>query len=124
MASDPPERCQDLTTRLQETRQTRGSKTAAGIRIALGLLFVMTGVMKISVPALGAAFAGQLAAANIPFQELNRWVVPFIEMGVGVALIMGLYARVATLLAFNIMIVASYTHVVVNDPALFPLQPQ
>ena len=50
----------------------------------------MTGVMKIAVPSLGAAFAGQLAAANIPFQELDRWVGPFVEMGVGVALLVGL----------------------------------
>ena len=90
----------------------------------LGILFVMTGVMKLTVPALGAAFAGQLAASNIPFQELNRWVVPLLEIGVGGALLIGFYARVATLLVFNIMIVATYTHLVVDDPTLFPLQTQ
>ena len=60
-------------------RSTRDDRVAAGIRIASGILFVMTGVMKLAVPTLGAAFAGQLAAANIPFQDLQRWVVPFIE---------------------------------------------
>ncbi len=58
----------------QTIRRTRDDRVAAGIRIALGILFVMTGVMKVAVPTLGAAFAGQLAAANIPFQELNRIV--------------------------------------------------
>jgi uncharacterized membrane protein YphA (DoxX/SURF4 family) len=109
---------------LRSIRRTRDDRVAAGIRIAVGLLFVMTGVMKLVVPALGAAFAGQLAGANIPFEDLNRWVVPFLEIGVGGALLIGLYTRVATLLVFNIMIVATYVHVVVNDPSLFPLQPE
>jgi uncharacterized membrane protein YphA (DoxX/SURF4 family) len=83
----------------------------------------MTGAMKLVVPMLAAAWAGQLAAANIPLPELNRWVVPFIEMGVGAALLVGFYTRIATLLVLNIMAVATYVHLVVDDPALFPLQP-
>ncbi len=114
----------DWTTTLQTIRSTRNDRAAAGIRIAVGALFVMTGVMKIAVPALGAAFAGQLAAAEIPFQDMSRWVVPFMEIGVGAALMIGFYTRVATLLVFNIMIVATYAHLVVNDPTLFPLQPE
>ena len=50
--------------------------------------------------------------------------MPFIEIGVGGALLFGLYTRIATLLVFNIMIVATYTHLVVDDPSLFPLQPE
>ena len=109
--------------KLQQIRTTRDDRVAAGIRIGLGILFVMTGVMKLVVPSLGAAFAGQLAGANIPFQELNRWVVPFIEVGVGIALLMGFYTRIATLLVFSIMIVGTYVHLVVDDPSVFPLQP-
>ncbi len=108
----------------QTIRRTRDDRVAAGIRIALGILFIMTGVMKVAVPTLGAAFAGQLAAANIPFQELNRMVIPFMEIGVGGALLVGFHARIATLLVVNMMIVATYTHLVVNDPSLFPLQPE
>ena len=103
---------------LQSIRRTRDDRVAAGI------LFVMTGVMKLAVPTLGAAFGGQLAGANIPLADLNRWVVPFIEIGVGGALLIGFYTRIATLLVFNIMIVATYVHMVVNDPTLFPLQPE
>ncbi len=114
----------NLTKTLRATRNTRVDRVAAGIRIAVGILFVMTGVMKLAVPVLGAAFAGQLAAANIPFQDLNRWVVPLIEIGVGGALLIGFYTRIATLLVFNIMIVGTYVHIVVNDPSLFPLQPE
>jgi uncharacterized membrane protein YphA (DoxX/SURF4 family) len=107
----------------ERVRSTQSDGVARGIRIVLGALFVMTGVMKLVVPMLAAAWAGQLAAANIPLPELNRWVVPFIEMGVGVALLVGFYTRIATLLVLNIMAVATYVHLVVHDPALFPLQP-
>ena len=104
-------------------RTTQSDGVARVIRVALGILFVMTGVMKLVVPMLTAAWAGQLAAANIPLPELNRWVVPFIEMGVGVALLVGFYTRITTLLILNIMAVATYVHLVVHDPTLFPLQP-
>ena len=104
-------------------RNTQPDAVAKGIRIGLGILFVMAGAMKLVVPVLGAAFAGQLAAANIPFPELNRWGVPFVEMGIGVALWVGFYTRIATLLVLQIMVVAIYVHLVVHDPALFPLQP-
>ncbi len=105
-------------------RNTRDDRVAAGIRIGLGVVFVMTGVMKVVVPSLGEAFAGQLAGANIPLQELNRWAVPFIETAVGGALLVGFYTRLATFVVFNIMIVGTYVHLVVDDPSLFPLQPE
>ena len=105
-------------------RSTRDDRVAASIRIGLGILFVMTGIMKVVVPSLGEAFAGQLAGANIPLQELNRWAVPFIEMAVGGALLVGFYTRLATFVVFNIMIVGTYVHLVVDDPSLFPLQPE
>ena len=56
---------EDVIKALQSIRRTRDDRVAAWIRIALGVLFVMTGVMKLVVPSLGAAFAGQLAGANI-----------------------------------------------------------
>ena len=107
----------------QRVRRTQTDRVARSIRVALGVLFVMTGAMKLVVPMLSLAWAGQLTAANIPLPELNRWVVPFIEMAVGVALLAGFYTRIATLLVLNIMAVATYVHFVVDDPALFPLQP-
>ena len=114
----------NLTKALRTIRSTRSDRVATGIRIFIGIMFVMTGIMKLVVPSLGAAFAGQLAAANIPLQELNQWVVPFLEVGVGAVLLVGYHTRIATLLVYNIMIVAAYVHVVVSDPSLFPLQPE
>ena len=104
-------------------RSTQPDGAARGIRVILGAIFVMTGVMKLVVPTLAAAWAGQLAAANIPLAELSRWAVPFVEIGVGVALLVGFYTRIATALVMSIMVVATYVHLVVHDPALFPLQP-
>ena len=115
---------EDPTMNWQTIRRTGGDRIAAGIRIGLGVLFVMTGVMKLAVPTLGAAFAGQLAAANIPLQDLQRWIVPFVEIGVGGALLVGYFTRIATLLVLNIMVVAIYVHLVIDDPSLFPLQPE
>ena len=113
-----------MTMTRRSIRRTRDDRAAQWIRIGLGILFVMTGVMKLVVPTLGAAFAAQLAVANIPLQDLNRWVLPFVEIGVGGALLIGFYTRIATLLVFNIMIVATYVHLLADDPSLFPLQPE
>ncbi len=109
---------------LTRLRQTRASHFAAAIRILLGLLFLSSGVMKFAVPHLRAAFSGQLTAAGIPFHSLNLWLVPAVEIGVGVLFIVGLLSRLASLTAIVMMLVATYVHLVVDDPALFPLQPQ
>jgi hypothetical protein len=76
----------------------------------------MTGVMKLVVPILAEAWSGQLLAAGLPFYELTRWTVPFGEIGVGVALMLGLFARLAGLIVIGIMVVATYVHLVVDDP--------
>ena len=54
---------------------------------------------------------------------MTLWAVPFLEMFLGAVLLSGVFARVAVLVVINIMLVATYVHVVVNDPSLFPLQP-
>lgn len=109
---------------LTKMRQTRASKSTAAIRVLVGLLFLMTGVMKFAVPELRAAFSGQLTAAGIPFQSLNMWLVPAAEIVIGALLLLGFLTRLASLWAIAIMVVAAYVHVVVDDPALFPLQPK
>ena len=112
-----------LFTNLGGLRRTADDKLGGTIRVFLGVLFVMTGVMKLVVPALADAFAGQLLAAELPFYTLSRWSVPFVEIAVGALLLVGTYARVAGIVVVGLMSVATYVHLVVDDPSLFPLQP-
>lgn len=104
-------------------RNTTDDKVAGGIRLLLGVLFVMTGVMKLVVPTLADAWSGQLLASGLPLYELSRWSVPFVEILVGVILGLGLFTRLATVVVIGIMTVATYVHIVVDNPSLFPLQP-
>jgi uncharacterized membrane protein YphA (DoxX/SURF4 family) len=108
---------------IETIRQTSDDKVAAAIRWSLGILFVMTGVMKLVVPVLAEAFSGQLIAAGLPLYTISRWTVPIVEVAVGIVIAVGLYARLASLMIIGIMIVATYVHLVVADPSLFPLQP-
>jgi uncharacterized membrane protein YphA (DoxX/SURF4 family) len=110
----------DLLTR---GRKTQSSRATAAIRILMGILFLMTGVMKFVFPELRAAFSGQIIAAGIPFHALNMWLVPTVEIGIGLLFLVGYLTRIATLAALGLMVVATYVHLVVHDPALFPLQP-
>ncbi len=107
----------------ENIRNTSDDKVAGVVRLLLAMIFVMTGVMKLVVPILGQAWSGQLLAADLPFYSLTRWTVPFVEIGVGVALTVGLYARLASVIVMGIMVAATYVHLVVDDPTLFPLQP-
>ena len=108
---------------LQDVRKTSANKLAGSLRLLLGVLFLMTGAMKLVVPMLAEAWAGQLLAAELPLYSLTRWTVPFVEMFLGMVLLWGAFARVAALVVIGIMLVATYVHLVVDDPSLFPLQP-
>lgn len=108
---------------LMDLRRTTDDKVAGSIRLLLAVLFVMTGTMKLLVPTLADAWSGQLLASGLPLYELSRWSVPFIEIVVGVILGIGLFTRLATAVVVGIMVVATYVHIVVDDPSLFPLQP-
>lgn len=112
-----------INTFLTRVRQTRTSHTAAAIRIFMGVLFLMTGVMKFAFPELRTAFSGQIIAAGLPFHDLNMWLVPVVEIGIGLLFLVGYLTRLADLAALGLMVVATYVHLVVHDPALFPLQP-
>jgi uncharacterized membrane protein YphA (DoxX/SURF4 family) len=106
--------------KLQTTTQ---SWPAGVVRLMLALVFLMTGPMKLLVPQLAEAWSGQLIAAGLPFYELSRWSVPFLELLLGIVLAIGIFVRPAALVVIGIMVVATYVHVVVDDPSLFPLQP-
>jgi len=102
---------------------TFDNKVVGTIRLLLAVLFLMTGAMKLLIPMLAEAWSGQLFAANLPLYSITRWTVPFIEIALGILLGVGLYTRLAIVVVMGIMVVATYVHLVVDDPSLFPLQP-
>ena len=109
---------------LSRIRLTRRSSVVGVSRALLGLVFLSTGVMKFTVPRLRNAFSGQLTEAGLPFHSVNMWLVPLVEVVIGAMLILGLFGRLASLVAIVMMTVATYVHLVVHNPELFPLQPQ
>ena len=108
---------------LEDWRKTSNDKLGGVLRFVAGFIFLMAGLLKITVPSLAAAFSGQLSAANIPFPGLVEFSFPVIETVLGVLLLVGLHARMSALVAAMSMVVATYVHVVIDDPTLFPLQP-
>lgn len=104
-------------------RRTSDNKVAAIIRFLLALIFLMTGPMKLLAPSLAEAWSGQLLAANLPFYLLTLRTVPYVELALGIILALGIFARPAAVVVIGIMLVATYVHLVVDDPSLFPLQP-
>lgn len=94
------------------------------IRIFLSTMFLMTGLMKLTLPFFGNAFLIQLTEAQIPFPNLNYWIVPIIELGIGLLLLLNYKTIIALVLIVPIMLVALYVHIVVSNPDAFPAQPQ
>ena len=98
-------------------------KLAGVVRILLGFIFFMAGILKVVVPSLGQAFSGQLVAAAIPFHEFVLFTFPIVEMLIGIFLFVGFQSRLSAAAAAASMVVATYVHIAVEDPSLFPLQP-
>ena len=97
---------------------------ALGItRIFIGALILMTGIMKFTVPMLRTAWSGQLRLARLPFYKLTFWWFPVAELVVGTLLILGVWTRPAAAVVLLMMLGATYVHIVINDPSVFPLQP-
>ena len=106
-----------------QLRNTCKDKPAVVLRLLLGFVFFMAGILKVVVPHLGEAFSGQLVAANIPLYGLVLYTVPVVEMVLGITLLFGLHTRLSAAVAAIIMVAATYVHIVADDPSLFPLQP-
>lgn len=93
------------------------------VRIFVGGLILMSGVMKLTVPRLREAWSGQLRLARLPLYGPTFRLVPVIEVAVGVLLVLGVWPRPAAAVVALMMIGAIYVHIVVDDPSVFPLQP-
>lgn len=84
----------------------------------------MTGVMKLVVPNLREAFRNQLRLAKLPLQQPTFALLPFAEVAVGIFLVLGVLTRPAAVVVLLMMVGATYVHLSVNDPSVFPLQPE
>lgn len=104
-------------------RNTDGNRLTGSIRLMLAAVFLMAGPAKILVPNLAEAWSGQLLASKLPLFEFSRVIVPYVEALLGIVLAVGFFTRPTALGVTGIMAVATYVHVVVDDPSLFPLQP-
>jgi uncharacterized membrane protein YphA (DoxX/SURF4 family) len=104
-------------------RETSHDRLGGTLRIFVGLVFFMAGVLKVVVPSLGEAFSGQLVAANIPLKEFVLVAFPVIETVLGILLLVGFHARISASVAAASMVIATYVHIAIDDPSLFPLQP-
>jgi len=104
-------------------RKTSNNKLAGILRLLLGFILFMAGILKVAVPSLGEAFSGQLVAANIPLYSLTIYAFPIVEMVLGITLLFGIHTRLSAAVAAVSMLVATYVHIVADDPSLFPLQP-
>lgn len=109
---------------MKNLRQTFPNKLIGTIRIMLGIIFMMTGVMKLTMAEYGAAWSIQLMEAEIPFYTFNYWFVPVFEVILGLFLLIGRYSKISALMVVPIMLVAIYVHLTVLNPGAFPSQPQ
>ncbi len=109
---------------MKKLRQTSPNKWVGTIRTMLGIIFLMTGIMKLSFAEFGSAWSIQLIEADIPFYAINFWFVPILEITLGIILLIGYYSRIGAAMIIPIMFVAIYVHIAVNNPAAFPAQPQ
>ena len=78
-----------LETILNDLRKTSDSKFNGLVRLMLGFIFLSTGIMKFTFPALAAAWSGQLIQAKIPLFEFNLVFVPSLEIILGLTLLFG-----------------------------------
>jgi len=109
---------------MEKLRKTTPNNIVGVVRVMLGIIFLMTGIMKLTLAEFGEAWSVQLIEAKIPFYEFNYWFVPVLEILLGIILYLGYYARVGALMVVPIMLVATYVHLTVTNPAAFPAQPQ
>ena len=110
--------------KMKALRQTSSNKWVGAIRMMLGIIFLMTGTMKLTLDEFGSAWAIQLIEAKIPLLTFNLWFVPVFEIILGVILLVGYYTRISAIMIIPIMFVAIYVHLTVINPAAFPAQPQ
>src|SRR5260370_30778323 len=86
-------------------------------RVAVGLLFFLSGGGKLCVPEHRERMRQTLIEAHVPFPELNAVFVSMVEFGSGLLLIIGAVTPVACVMLGGVMIVAIATTAIRNIKA-------
>lgn len=81
----------------------------AGLRIAVGLFFALSGAHKLLSPERNEALAQTLTDLKIPMVEFNRWFVPVVEAVAGTYLIFGFLTLPSAVALAVICLVACIT---------------
>ncbi len=97
-------------------RKTNDSKFTIAPRLIAALPLIAIGIGHLAEP---ESFRIILESAGIPFLDLNLIIAPVVEVTAGILLLVGLFARTGGLAAASTMLVALYSHAVV-DPTTFP----
>jgi len=90
-------------------------------RVAVGMLFFLSGRGKLFVPERREQMRETLVAAHVPFPELNVLVVSTLEFVFGLLLILGAVTPLACVMLGGVMIVAIATTAIRNIKAMSPL---
>jgi putative oxidoreductase len=90
-------------------------------RLAVGLLFFLSGRGKLFVPERREQMRQTLLEAHIPFPEFNALFVSTVEFAFGLLLVFGVLTPIACLMLGGLMIVAIATMAVRNIKASSPL---
>src|SRR5438094_9454165 len=90
-------------------------------RLAVGLLFFLSGRGKLFVPERREKMRETLVAAHVPFPELNALFVSTVEFVFGLLLIFGAITPLACAMLSGVMIVAIATTAIRNIKATYPL---
>jgi putative oxidoreductase len=86
-------------------------------RIAVGLLFFLSGRGKLFVPERREQMRHTLIEAHVPLPKLNAVFVSMVEFGSGVLLILGALTPVACVMLGGVMIIAIATTAIRNIKA-------
>ncbi len=90
-------------------------------RLAVGLLFFLSGRGKLFVPERREQMRETLVAAHVPFPELNALFVSTVEVVFGLLLILGAITPLACAMLTGVIIVAIATTAIRSIKAMSPL---
>src|SRR5438128_8880431 len=86
-------------------------------RLAVGLLFFLSGRGKLFVPERREQMRETLVAAHVPFPEFNALFVSTVEFGSGLLLILGAVTPIACVMLSGLMVMAVATTAIRNIKA-------